>query len=270
VPHEMRMVDALAGLRGLDDESVDLVVTDPPYDTLEKWREMGTTTRLKQSSMSSNEWFPTVDFDYLRRTFTECHRVMRRGTDCYVMCDEETGDALKPILREIGFELRKSLIWHKVGKREKVSCPNCGAHVCDRHTKGTPGMGYPYRSVYEMVLLARKGKRKLPEDKSVRNFLEVLPVPWIKHGDAYPTEKPVGLCEILIRQSSDEGELVLDPFAGSGSCGEAAFNLRRNFLGFDVEQRAIDYFHERRQGWVYDDPADAPKMTGGILDMFGD
>lgn len=263
----MKLIDALAGLKGLDDASIDLIVTDPPYNTLEKWRDMGTTTRLKKSSQSSNEWFPTVDFDYLREVFIECYRVLKKGTDCYVMCDEETGDLLKPILRDIGFELRKSLIWHKVGKRERVHCPRCDTFVLERHTPGTPGMGYPFRSQWEMVLLARKGKRKLPEDKSVRNVLEV---PWIKNKSAYPTEKPVELCETLIRQSSDEGELVLDPFAGSGSCGAAAFNLRRDFLGFDVEQKAIDTFYERKQGWIYDadeEPDDIPELGGGILDL---
>ena len=265
--HEMRLTSALDGLVDLKDESVDLVITDPPYDTLEKWRDMGTTTRLKKSTMSSNEWFPTVDFEYLRKTFEECYRVLRKGSDCYVMCDEETGDALKPILRDIGFDMRKSLIWHKVGKVEKVNCPNCGAHVTDRHTLGTPGMGYPYRSVYEMILLARKGKRPIPEDKSVRNVLEI---PWIKRSSAYPTQKPVELCEVLISQSSLKGDLVLDPFAGSGSCGEAAFNLGRKFLGFDVEQKALDYFHERKQGWLYkpgEEPEDAPQISGGILDF---
>jgi len=265
--HEMKLVAALDGLRELDDETVDLVLTDPPYDTMEKWRDMGTTTRLKNSSMSSNEWFPTVDFEYLRKTFAECYRVLKRGTDCYVMCDEETGDALKPILTEIGFHMRKSLIWWKVGKEVEINCEKCGHLLTHINKPGVPGMGYPFRSQWEMILLARKGKRAMPEDRSVRN---VLPIPWIKHGEAYPTEKPVPLCEILMQQSSGEGELVLDPFAGSGSCGEAAFNLRRNFLGFDVEQKALDYFHERQQGWTYENPEDAPKVTGGILDMFGD
>ena len=127
-------------------------------------------------------------------------------------------------------------------------------------------MGYPYRSQWEMVLLAQKGKRKPPEDRSVRN---VLPVPWIKRKGAYPTEKPVELLETFIRQSSMEGQLVVDPFAGSGSCGEAAFNLGRDFLGFDVEQKALDYFHQRKAHWVRDGvPAEeAPPPSGGILDL---
>lgn len=265
--HEMKKIAALEGLRELADASVDLVLSDPPYNTLEKHREMGTTTRLTKSSSSSNEWFPTVDFDYLHDVFVECFRVLKKPGHLYVMCDEETGDILKPDLRSIGFEQRKSLIWHKVGRREKVHCQNCGALVTERHRPGTPGMSYPWRSCYEMILFFQKGKRPAAEDRSQRNVLEI---PWIKNASAYPTEKPVELCQRIIAQASLEGDLVLDPFAGSGSCGEAAFNLGRNFLGFDVEERAIRRFEERKQHWRYENPEDAPRVTGGILDMFGD
>ena len=263
----MQRIDALKGLRALKDASVDLIPTDPPYNTLEKHREVGTTTRLKDSTQSSNEWFPTVDFDYLHEVFVECYRVLKRPGHLYVMCDEETADILKPDLRTIGFEQRKSLIWHKVGKLEKVSCPNCGAHVTEQHRPGTPGMSYPWRSCYEMILFFQKGQRKAADDRSQRN---VLRLPWIKRTSAYPTEKPVELLQRIISQSSFEGDLVLDPFAGSGSCGEAAFNLGRNFLGFDVEAKAMRRFEERKQHWTYENPEDAPPVTGGILDMFSD
>lgn len=244
--HEIKLMDAMEGLKLLASGSVDMIVTDPPYESLEKWRAMGTTTRLKKSKQSSNEWFPTVPNSYFPPFFAECHRVLRSGTDMYIMCDEETGDILKPMLREVGFELRKSLVWHKVGKEVDQICPHCKRVCGQEFSPGVPGMGYPFRSQWEMILLARKGKRPMPKDKSVRN---VLPVPWIKRKDAFPTEKPVELCEVLIRQSSEEGELVLDPFAGSGSAGEAAYRLKRNFLGFDVEQKALDYFNARKQTW---------------------
>ena len=264
--HVMKKTGALEGLRELPDSSVDLILTDPPYNTLEKHREVGTTTRLTKSSSSSNEWFPTVDFDYLHDAFVECFRVLKKPGHLYVMCDEETGDILKPDLKSIGFEQRKSLIWEKVGKLEKVSCPNCGAHVTEKHRPGTPGMSYPWRSCYEMILFFQKGQRPAAEDRSQRN---VLRVPWIKRQGAYPTEKPIEILERIIAQASHEGDLVLDPFAGSGSCGEAAFNLRRSFLGFDVKDEAVEYFEQRRQQWIYEDPEDAPRVTGGILDMFG-
>ena len=237
---EIKLIGALEGLRELPDESVDLGLSDPAYDTLEKWRDMGTTTRLKNSKSSSNAWFPTVSPSYLQECWGEMYRVLKKGSHLYIMCDEETADNLKPGLREVGFNMKKSLIWHKVGKEEDVMCPTCGTHVLTRNKPGAPGMGYPYRSQYEMILLAEKGKRKPPENRGVRN---VLPFPYLKGKSYYPTQKPVELLEVLIRQSSFEGDLVVDPFAGSGSTGIAAIRNGRNFLGFDVEQKAIDFFN---------------------------
>jgi len=279
VSHEIKLIDALKGLAELEDKSVDLVVTDPAYASLEKWRNMGTTTRLKNSKQSSNAWFPTLQNEYFEPFFEECYRVMKRGSDIYVMCDEETAEAIKPLMRKAGYEVRKSLIWWKVGKRVEIPCENCGHVLTHTNTPGTPGMGYPFRSQWEMILVGRKGKRKAPKNRSVRNVQPtpidddesggVLQVPWIKRKNAYPTEKPVELLELLIQQSSEEGELVLDPFAGSGSCGEAAFNLGRNFLGFDVEQKAFDYFQKRKAHWVRDGEVaeDASEPEGGIFDL---
>lgn len=268
--HEIKLIDAIAGLRELGNNSVHLIATDPAYSSLNKWREMGTTTRLAHSKQSSNDWFPTVPYSYFPDFFAECYRVLDADRYMYVLCDEETSDEVKPMIKAAGFHLRKSIIWHKVGKLEHVNCPRCGTQVTERHSKGTPGMGYPFRSSYEFVLLAEKGHRKAPDDKSVRNFLDVVDVHWIKGENAYPTEKPVELLEILIKQASDEGDLVLDPFAGSGSCGEAAFNLRRDFLGFDVEQKSLDFFKTRKEAWLYTDrEEEGPKIEGGIFDMFG-
>jgi len=246
VSHEIKLMDAMEGLKSLASGSVDMIVTDPPYESLEKWRAMGTTTRLKKSKQSSNEWFPTVPNSYFPPFFAECHRVLHSGTDMYIMCDEETGDILKPMLREVGFELRKSLVWHKVGKPIDKVCPHCNRVCGQEFSPGVPGMGYPFRSQWEMILLARKGKRPVPEDKSVRN---VLPVPWIKRKEAYPTQKPHELVQVLIRQSSAPGDLVVDPFAGSGSVGYAAFLERRRFLGFDINPVAVSFAREWQKTW---------------------
>jgi len=130
-------------------------------------------------------------------------------------------------------------------------------------------MGYPFRSVIEKIVFAKKGKPKPPQDKSQRNDLGQfwLEEPMLK-GEFYPTEKPVPLLEILIRMADLEpNSLIVDPFAGSGSTGEAAFNLGHRFLGFDVSQAAIDYFNERKQRWVRDGMA-MMKPTGGLFDLF--
>ena len=61
----------------------------------------------------------------------------------------------------------------------------------------------------------------------------------------YPTEKPIPLIEILIQQSSSSGELVIDPFFGSGATFLAAKNCGREYLGSDISEDAHDYFNNR-------------------------
>src|SRR5216117_539472 len=88
--------DAIDWLRGLHDASVDLVVTDPPYESLEKHRAIGTTTRLKHSKASSNDWFEIFPNARFEELFRELHRVLRNDTHFYLLCDAETMFIAKP------------------------------------------------------------------------------------------------------------------------------------------------------------------------------
>lgn len=202
--------DALQWLRGLGSESVDLVVTDPAYESLEKHRAVGTTTRLKK------EWFPIFRNDRFEELFVELYRVLKPNTHCYVMCDQETMFVAKPAGEKAGFKFWKPLVWDKV----------------------SIGMGYHYRARYEFVLFFEKGKRRLTSLSTP----DVLVVPRVRGG--YPTEKPVGLSTMLIGQSARRGEIVIDPFCGSGSVGVAAMELGMNFLGCDINERAVELAKE--------------------------
>jgi hypothetical protein len=103
----------------------------------------------------------------------------------------------------------------------------------------TIGMGYHYRARYEFVLFFEKGKRKLND----LGIADVLTVPRVRGG--YPAEKPSALSETLILQSSSAGDIVADPFMGSGSVGAAALKLSRRFLGNDVSDSALAHARAR-------------------------
>lgn len=198
-------------------ESIDLVITDPAYESLEKHRAIGTTTRLKQSEASSNEWFPIFRNDRFRELFEQMWCVMKPNTHLYMLCDQETMFVAKPIAEKMGFKFWKPLIWDKQ----------------------SIGMGYHYRAQYEVILFFEKGKRKL-NDLSISDILSGKRV-----RDGYPTEKPVHLLETLVLQSSEPGEVVIDPFAGSGSTGVAALKHGRHFLGADIKPSAVELATER-------------------------
>src|SRR6187431_3490386 len=193
--------DAVAWLRTLPAASVDLVVTDPPYESLEKHRAIGTTTRLKHSKSSSNDWFNIFPNARFGELFAEIHRVLKPDTHFYLLCDAETMFVAKPEAEKAGFKFWKPLVWDK----------------------RTIGMGYHYRARYELILFFEKGKRRL-NDLGVP---DVISVPRVHRG--YPAEKPPAVSEVLINQSSIAGELVADPFMGSGSVGVAAVRAGRRF-----------------------------------------
>jgi site-specific DNA-methyltransferase (adenine-specific) len=201
-------MDAVDWLKSQSSDSIDLVVTDPPYESLEKHRKIGTTTRLKKSKSSSNEWFDIFPNARFEELLNEIYRVLKKNSHFYLFCDQETAFHIKPIAESVGFKFWKPIIWDKVNI----------------------GMGYHYRARYEFILFFEKGKRKI-NDLSIPDILEVKRI-----HRGYPTEKPVALSEILINQSSTEGEIVCDPFMGTASVGRAAIRNGRNFIGCDLSE----------------------------------
>ncbi|MCH2089144.1 MAG: site-specific DNA-methyltransferase [Pseudoalteromonas sp.] len=209
--------DAVNWLSTLSTESVDLLITDPPYESLEKHRKIGTTTRLKVSKSSSNQWFDIFPNSRFEELLTEIYRVLQKGSHFYLFCDQETMFYIKPIAEKVGFKFWKPIVWDKVAI----------------------GMGYHYRARHEYILFFEKGKRKL-NDLSVPDILTCKRVT-----RGYPTEKPVKLIETLISQSSNENEIVADPFFGSGATLVAANNLNRQAIGCDISESAHSHLKDR-------------------------
>lgn len=208
---DVSVLDAVEWLRAQPAESIDLLVTDPAYESLEKHRAVGTTTRLKHSKGSSNDWFTVFPNARFGELFDEAFRVLKRNTHLYLYCDAETMFVAKPAAEQAGFKFWKPLVWDKK----------------------SIGMGYHYRARYEFILFFEKGKRRLND----LGIADVITVPRIHRG--YPAEKPPAVSEVLIGQSTVPGELVADPFMGSGSVGVAALRLGRRFLGTDLNPEAV-------------------------------
>ena len=232
-------LDAVAWLRAQASESVDLLITDPAYESLEKHRAIGTTTRLKHSKASSNDWFAVFPNARFPELFAEAFRVLKRNTHLYLFCDAETMFIAKPEAERAGFRFWKPLVWDKK----------------------TIGMGYHYRARYEFILFFEKGKRRLND----LGVADVITVPRVHRG--YPAEKPPAVSAILVEQSSARGELVADPFMGSGSVGVAALEAGRRFTGTDLNPEAVRLTTERLRAFAPDAANDArrePEQLGFI------
>lgn len=130
-----------------------------------------------------------------------------------IRTSEEKEDGVKPY----GFHFIKSLIWDK----------------------GNKIMGLYYMSQFEYILFFRKGKGIKINNCGTS---DILRVPNSKSKDAngsnlHDTEKPIELMKILIENSSQEGDIVIDPFMGIGSTGIAARQLKRNFIGVEIDSQ---------------------------------
>lgn len=224
--------DALSYLReSVPSDSVDTICVDPPYASLEKHRKTGTTTRLKVSEGSSNVWFPVIENEVLLDHAKEWLRVLKPGRHLYLLCDPETSYDIVPELKAAGWIWGNRLVWNK----------------------GWIGMGYHYRRKYEDVLFFTKKpkgdeKKRRLRDLGMADVLDKPEYRALKGAGYYPTQKPCALLQALIHQSTEPGELVLDPFCGSGSTGEAALANGCRFLGIDITPEAIRRSTERLSG----------------------
>ncbi len=187
-------------LAGLPAESVDLLLTDPPY---------GMRYRPRAGSR------PIVgddDLSWFRPFIREAYRALRPDTHAYVFCNEYGLATFRSEMAAAGFKVKRLLVWVK-----------------DQHTAGDLKGDYANRTEY--LLFGHKGRRRLNGHRDAN----VLFFKRAGRRRDHPTEKPEDMLRYLIQKSSAPGELVLDPFAGSGTTCKAAKDLGRRFLGIEID-----------------------------------
>ena len=204
--------DCIEVMKNIEDGSVDLVVTDPPYKTItggdsngansERPKGMlrGNRKLFKHQKMNISDWMP------------EIYRVLKKGSHCYIFTNSLNLQEMLNEATKVGFKLHNLLVWEK---------NNC-----------TPSQYYMKNCEY--VLFLRKGKAKwinnIGDSKTVHKFNNII------GNKLHPTEKPVDLLEYYLLNSSEPNNIVFDPFMGSGSTGVACLNTNRNFIGIELDE----------------------------------
>lgn len=221
--------DAFELIGKLKAESIDCIVTDYPYESLEKHRAIGTTTRLTHSDKSSNDWFGVIKNEQLPEMLKEFYRVLKKNGHLYMFCDDETSNHIWSVNQMLNAPILSSNVEGGDGRQQRYKMKYWKRLVWD---KMQIGMGYHYRCRYEFICFLEKGKLNLNDLAQS----DVIACKRINRG--YPAEKPAEVSRILIAQSTLPGDVVLDPFCGSGSVGEAALSIGRRFIGFDISPEA--------------------------------
>lgn len=226
IPFELNKVycmDCLEAMKKLPDNSVDLIVTDPPYKVTARGNSGNSGGMLQKKINMSGNVFNYNDIE-IDTWLPEIYRILKEESHCYVMTNHKNIHNYLNVAEKIGFHFIKCLIWNK----------------------GNKIMGQCYMSQFEYIIFLRKGNHKkinfcLPPD--------ILNVPnkkkKIDGKNIHDTEKPVKLMKILIKNSSKEGDLVLDCFCGVGAVPIASKKLNRNFIGFEISQEYVDICNKR-------------------------
>lgn len=232
---QLYLGDCLEVMKTLPDNSVDLVLTDPPYESMRRWEGIGTTARMGMgkkgtSADDPDKFFRTISNEDLGVVLAEIYRVLKDNRHAYVMCDNLT---LPYFYYYTGFRFPcEPCIYNDSGG--VVRFKNMKPLVWD---KVSMGMGYHYRCRYEFVVMLDKGKNRRLNDLGKPDVLAFKRV----EGKAklVPTQKPLRLFRLLVSQSTEPGETVVDPFLGSGTTGVACVLEGRNFIGIEIEPNTL-------------------------------
>jgi site-specific DNA-methyltransferase (adenine-specific) len=211
-------------MRTLEDESIDLIVTDPPYPTTSRGHAGNSGGMLQKEINKKGKVFEHNNIDCTEYA-PEFYRVLKDGSHLYVMTNHINLIKMLNVFTDCGFHFIKSLIWNK----------------------GNKIMGQYYMSQFEYILFFRKGY-----GKKINNCgtADILSVPNKKTKDAngkniHDTEKPVELIKILIENSTQKGDIVLDPFVGVGATALACIESERDYIGIELDENYYNIAKER-------------------------
>jgi DNA modification methylase len=194
--------DCIEILKTLPDESMDLVVTDPPYgDNI----AYGRNNRTIKGNSS-----PLVGLIALQ----ECYRVLKRNSNAYMFLDIKHLPIVRLFFEQYThYSIRDFVVWDKVNM----------------------GMGYGFRKRHELIAVLEKGKPAY-NSLGLANVINLKRV----NSEEHRHKKPVELMEALILQSSEPGDIVLDPFVGAGTTCLAAKKVGRKFIGIELDDAYWD------------------------------
>jgi DNA modification methylase len=201
----------------LEGIEADLLVSDPPY-RLTSGGKSKHKTSMRGGSFDPENYNNDGEIVTCNISWDDvmiaCALCLKADADAYVFANDKNLSKAFNASAEAGFSTHNVLIWDKV----------------------TPVPNRWYMKNVEFILYLWKGKAKTINDPSAKQLIRV------PHKDetSHPTEKPVSLLEHYIRNSSQPGETVIDPFAGTGSTGVAALRAGRKFIGVEIEPEWFD------------------------------
>lgn len=218
--------DCLTKIKQMPNDSIDLIVTDPPYKITARGNGGNSGGMFQKKEVNNGRVFKANDLE-IEDWLTEFYRILKPKSHCYIMTNNKNITHYLNIIDNSDFHFIKNLIWVKDNKI----------------------MGQTYMSQFEYIIMLRKGSHKRINNCGTSDVLQI-PNKKIKGSDGktiHDTEKPVELMKTLVENSSNIGDIVLDPFIGIGATALACIELNRNYIGFELDTTYCDIANRRIQ-----------------------
>lgn len=210
---DLRNIDCMELMAAMADKCVDILLTDPPYGM----EFQSNARKVKLAKIENDD-----NLDWLPEWIKEIRRVVKDDSHLYIWCSWHKIEVFKSEF-EKHFEIKNLLVWHKQGG-------------------GMGDLKGGYGGCHELCLFINNGK-----DLKGKRDVDVIDKAYRTGNEYHPTQKPVNLMEYFIEKSSNEGDLVFDSFAGSGSTAIACYNTKRNFIGAEINKEFYDVAMKRIQ-----------------------
>lgn len=210
------MDDCFNYLSKIEDNSIDLILTDPPYDISKKSGfSSGKLSKFNQISIDFGYWDTEIDLDKL---FKEYYRVLRKGGTLIIFYDIWKSNMIKDFANKYKFKQPRVGQWLKnnpVPVNSKINyLSNCSEYFFTFVKDKNPTFNSEY-------------------DNGIYNF----PLCHGKERLEHPTQKPLGLIKSLILKHSKEGDLILDTFSGTGTTAVACIETGRKFICVERDEK---------------------------------
>lgn len=227
--------DAIEELKKIKNNSIDCIITDPPYKNISGGHQENLQVNRPGGILKKNDGkiFKNNDLA-IEEWIDECYRILKDKSHIYIMTNFLNLFSYKEAMEKAGFILHNLLVWKK--------------------NNATPNRWYMKNAEY--ILFARKGHSKPINNCGSKTVLEYNNVKNKKH----PTEKPVELLIELILNSTNENDIVLDPFGGSMSTAVAAIQCGRKAISFEIDKEYCQIGMERISNTIYGEKKIEKKM----------
>jgi site-specific DNA-methyltransferase (adenine-specific) len=232
--------DCIEIMKSIPDQSIDLIFADPPFN-------IGIKYDVHKDNMPYDEYFK-----WSEQWINQTYRLLKNKGSIYIAIGDEFAAEINIILKKTGFYFRNWIIWYYTfGQNQRKKFNRAHTHILyftkskDEFTFNDKDIRIP--SARQLIYKDKRANPlgKVPDD--VWQFSRVCGTFKERIGN-HPCQMPEDLMELIIKTSSNEGDVILDPFGGTGTTASVAKKLNRKFITMDISKEYYEIIVKRING----------------------